>query len=841
MQADVAEVTTLSSEPTMDSVNRWVVYLYRSLRPSDGWIALILLATNMGVVIWSVQHANWVPTPNLGVVLFLAMFTGLLLYRVPLWGILVFPVGLGIGFLVVVWQMTSFSGGTDAVTDAGQLWERLELWFSAAKAGSINIDQVPFATGVVAATWLAGYVAVWLFARHRNFWGVFIMGGILLLTNLTYLPPSAGAFLFFYLFTAMLLVGRVLAVRRRREWTRRNIIYDSHLGALSMSDTLFLALPALLIAFLAIPVGNGLGSLNRAYEYMRSPTNGLEDDFNRLFAGLPARRPLGYRIWGDVMAFQGTIRPTTTRVLQVNSPLPMYTRARTYGTYTPKGWVSVDTTFESLDWVPSHAAPEPAADRFEVAYSVLPGYSTNNVFAGGRLLNIDREVKVETYHSPTYRIDIHDLGANPWQSPMLADTAQKLNGVVRQRGVFVDSASLASVVPPGLRLLEVERIGGEALSVTLVDVLSDQPDVLSVRSVDGKIDAGETYQVLSSISLALPDDLRQAGTDYPAWAVEKYTQLPEDLPQRVRTLGAELTAGAPSPYEKAKAVESYLRDRYPYELSITPPPFDADGVDHFLFNEKQGYSEYFASSMAVLLRSVDIPARVVTGYTVGEKVPDEAIYLVRDSNSHAWVEVYFPRQGWIDFEPTPCDTCVLPQGALLQPGPAAARAGNLDVSSTTVEEDCYVEIEECGEFFGFNDAFDNRSTDQDLRDRIIGYWPLMVGGIAALTLALAAVTLFWRRYLVPSDDPQTAYRRLAFLGALGATGPHAYETPFQYRERLRALLPSYRDDVNTLVDAYVRSEYGAKQLAEEDREGLIAAWLRLRTPLVLRILRMKAG
>ena len=158
-----------------------------------------------------------------------------------------------------------------------------------------------------------------------------------------------------------------------------------------------------------------------------------------------------------------------------------------------------------------------------------------------------------------------------------------------------------------------------------------------------------------------------------------------------------------------------------------------------------------------------------------------------------------------------------------------------------MEEDCYVEIEECGESFGFDGVIGDRSADQNLRDRIIGYWPLMVGGIAALTLALAAATLFWRRYMVPSEDPQTAYRRLALLGALGATGPHAYQTPFQYRERLRALLPSYRDDVDTLVDAYVRSEYGAKQLAAEDRESLIAAWLRLRTPLVLRILRIKAG
>ena len=109
----------------------------------------------------------------------------------------------------------------------------------------------------------------------------------------------------------------------------------------------------------------------------------------------------------------------------------------------------------------------------------------------------------------------------------------------------------------------------------------------------------------------------------------------------MRNLASDLTYRADSPYEKAKAIEKYLSS-FPYTLIVDPPPFDADGVDHFLFTLRQGYSEYFASAMTVMLRSVGIPARLATGYTTGDKVLGEEIYVVTDSHSHGWVEAYIP-------------------------------------------------------------------------------------------------------------------------------------------------------------------------------------------------------
>ena len=369
-------------------------------RPADGWATVLLLGLNLMVVVWSVEQADWVPTPNLVSLILLAMLVGLFLSRLPVWGILILPLGLLVGLGVIVAQITAFRAEGMELANAAELWQRLYLWYEAARTGSINIDREPFAFGLMVATWLAGYLAAWVFFRHRNFWGVFILGGAGLLSNLTYLPAEGSIYLGIYLLTALLLVARVQAVRRLREWRRLGFQADGNLSILSVSDSILMAFAVLLIAFLLLPTGSFWQPAHNVYEYMRSPLVRFEDDFNRLFAGLPARRPLPYRIWGDVMAFQGTINPTTTPVLQVDSPVALYWKARSYGTYTPKGWVSDDTVLQPTDWTPRYAAPQPYDRRFEVTHSVTLNYPTRNLFAGGQVLAVNRDVRIETYDSP---------------------------------------------------------------------------------------------------------------------------------------------------------------------------------------------------------------------------------------------------------------------------------------------------------------------------------------------------------------------------------------------------------------------------------------------------------
>ncbi|WP_217587840.1 DUF4129 domain-containing transglutaminase family protein [Lentibacillus saliphilus] len=157
------------------------------------------------------------------------------------------------------------------------------------------------------------------------------------------------------------------------------------------------------------------------------------------------------------------------------------------------------------------------------------------------------------------------------------------------------------------------------------------------------------------------DELRRAPEDDPADIERRYTQLPATLPERVYTLAEELTANVDNRYDKAKTIEQYFgRSGYTYQISDVPvPKEDEDYVDQFLFDSKVGYCDNYSTTMAVMLRTLGIPTRWVKGFTPGEKVDDTEldghklnIYEVKSSNSHSWVEVYFPDYGWVPFEPT---------------------------------------------------------------------------------------------------------------------------------------------------------------------------------------------
>ncbi len=145
--------------------------------------------------------------------------------------------------------------------------------------------------------------------------------------------------------------------------------------------------------------------------------------------------------------------------------------------------------------------------------------------------------------------------------------------------------------------------------------------------------------------------LRAASTDYPDEIRDIYLQLPK-LDPRIPELAKQITARALTPYDKTITLETYLRSRYTYTLNLTGKPGD-DALAHFLFETRAGHCEYFASAMAIMLRTLDIPTREVNGFLPGEYNDLGEDYIVRASDAHSWVEVYFPGTGWLTFDPTP--------------------------------------------------------------------------------------------------------------------------------------------------------------------------------------------
>lgn len=160
------------------------------------------------------------------------------------------------------------------------------------------------------------------------------------------------------------------------------------------------------------------------------------------------------------------------------------------------------------------------------------------------------------------------------------------------------------------------------------------------------------YEASSNIAQPRADDLRADDSSYPPEILRGYLQLPTLLDPRIPRLAQQITVSAANNYDKASTIEQYLRTNFGYtlQLSRTPP---ADPLAEFLFERKQGHCEYFASAMAVMLRTLGIPARIVNGFRTGEFNDLTSEYIVRAANAHSWVEAYFPGYGWVSFDPTP--------------------------------------------------------------------------------------------------------------------------------------------------------------------------------------------
>jgi hypothetical protein len=192
----------------------------------------------------------------------------------------------------------------------------------------------------------------------------------------------------------------------------------------------------------------------------------------------------------------------------------------------------------------------------------------------------------------------------------------------------------------------------------VLEIKSDG-SIFTTRPAEGSIAAGESDSAQTIGVYSAEADTRNPepyvrdsnSRDYPPHVAFLYLQVPR-LDPRIAQLARQVTAQAGSNYERAKAVEQYLRTNFGYTLQL-PGMREADPLARFLFERRKGHCEYFASSMAMMLRTLRIPARVVNGFRGGEYNDLTGSYIVREKDAHSWVEAYFPEYGWVTFDPTP--------------------------------------------------------------------------------------------------------------------------------------------------------------------------------------------
>ncbi len=321
------------------------------------------------------------------------------------------------------------------------------------------------------------------------------------------------------------------------------------------------------------------------------------------------------------------------------------------------------------------------------------------------------------------------------------------------------------------------------------------------------------YQVESELEVppAPSTTVRGASSDLSRPERSRYLQLPPLSPGIAR-LAREVTAGSRDPYGAAGALNTFLSSRFRYTLA--KPQTTLEPLEEFLFIRRSGNCEYFAAALAVMLRTLDIPARVVGGFQRGEWNPYGRYFMVRLSDAHTWVEAYFDGRGWVTLDPSPRASVEL----LGRPSPLA-----LYLDAARMRWYRYVINWSLQDQRLFASTFHRRARDVSLAFAWPTAWQGKLRLVAPALVGVAGALgwLIWRfgrpgRTRSLLGRPPRFYERA--LRALGRRGlaPEPAETARQFWARARLEAPACAEPLGRITTEYERARFGSTALTTDE-------------------------
>ncbi len=324
------------------------------------------------------------------------------------------------------------------------------------------------------------------------------------------------------------------------------------------------------------------------------------------------------------------------------------------------------------------------------------------------------------------------------------------------------------------------------------------------------------------------NELREAGEDYPEW-IGRYLQgtEPEISGQLVAREGRRIAERFDNPYDRALAAQRLLREMT-YETDMRGVCGDGEPVPECVLRSEQGFCQHYATTMAMLLRAMGIPSRVITGYLPGERV--DGVWVVEQAAYHNWVEAFFPDHGWVRFDPTPRSEFGLTPTAFPE-GPAPTPEPDEDLPLEPPDEP-ELEPEESPQPLVI---------DEPAADPPIGLGgSLLAAGLLTAALVSTLAALLWLRFRrLTEADGAVAYRGIVRLATRLGYGPHPAQTEYEYAGTLSRSLPGVRDDLYLVAGARVERVYARRPVEGERRDALRRAYARIRSALLRLYLRRR--
>lgn len=591
----------------------------KRLRPSEGWLVILLLASAVVVLVTAVREVSWVredyviiPAATLGLLLG-AVLAKRRLHAFWAW-LLLFIYAFLVTLVTLAHLLPPLSTIQQGWEPSRQFWlqngaifwDRAGSWLIAVSSGGSSRETIIFACFLGILSFLLSAFAAWATLRWQQpLPGLMLMALVMALNGYYGAAEIWWAGLFVGL--AALLTAIVNFAHLEQEWGQTHVDYPEEVRMESLGYSTIIALFLLAFAMLLPSF-----SISRLQDWFASlaPVTEAESTLGQAFAGVDVPReninvsspggvggsgalPRDYLI-GLPPELAETVVMTAVVFVDIQGQEFLappeflqgtHWRALSYDVYTGQGWAISEERLDPTD--PFQIIPNPdSADQTSLTQEV-------SWLSDNRVIRYSIGLPYRFDHATT----------------------------VSWRGIT---------------------------------------DLARVRAQQQALH--NHYLVNSRLVTATPEQLREARLeDVPAALMSRYTALPDSVPLRVVYLAQDVAADYENPYDQARALEQFLR-QYPYSLDVDLPPAKVDPVEYFLFELQQGYCDYYASSMVVMARALGLPARLGIGYLA--QPPDESgVQSIRQINGHSWAEVYFAGYGWVEFEPTatfvsPRDTAV---------------------------------------------------------------------------------------------------------------------------------------------------------------------------------------
>lgn len=758
------------------------------LRPAEGWSPLLLLAASVYAVVYAIINAGW-----------LAGGTTILLYTTA-FGLLL---GLGVAKVTRIPQSILHLGACLA-----GYW--LAIWFTSAVAlhipwFSLLINLRSVLTGGLAAapyggsqtvflfylsflTFFLGYFGAWLIYRAHLPWLVALVYCSIMLVNLQSARVDLSFALLVLLAALLLLIGRMQLNSQLARWMYEGLHTDrAWLRAITyrfMTITAVLTLALLplsvvLPSFDQPPTGISFWNVfDTAWNNVTQGQFSLSNPGSIFQGSNPSAN-----FFGDQLSITGSVNLPTGEVLTYTSSAGkqgQYLEGLSFDHFDGHTWTSLTT---------NQAQP----------------FSANSNLPFLNLGNFSRVTTDVTLVTPPQ------------------GSKQYIFAPDQPRSFSMSTVLYGNDIPEGYITAWTQQ--GALTASEQYQVISIVPDV--------------STQTLSAIPL--PSQSPAAWRSDPSYLLLKgyYLQLPNDLSPSVVQTARQWTQSATNAYDAMRLLQAHLSDptRFTYSITNKPVPPNMDAVS-WLLQTRRGFCTYYATAMAVMARQLGFPARVVNGFSQGQYDTKRQVWVVDGNDAHSWVQVYFPNQGWISFDPTP-GFSLAPSGTT-QPTPTVTSTPNKPVPTaqpTQPKKNAHP-TPTTGSTGSTTPHVSSNSLTSEILFLVIS---LAILGLAMLMLGFSLYRYRENKRLMASSMIAGTYWRLARLAGFTGLAPRTSQTPYEYTRQLARYFPQAQSALWHITHLFVRERWGAPQHrpAQSEEQSIQRLWPRLRITILRALLLRK--